>query len=181
LSDKLRLAIDALAPRLRRFGVALTGSVADADDLVRHARARALSRHTELHRQLHLATWLFGIMHDVWVEVSRLGRWSSRAAAAAADDADLLDQAQPGLASVRRALADLPADQRALLTLVCVEGLSYHRVATVLDLPLGTVMSQLARARLALHERIAAQAATPTSNALAEDGVRSETTEGVTP
>jgi RNA polymerase sigma-70 factor (ECF subfamily) len=65
----------------------------------------------------------------------------------------------PDLDLVRCALADLPPEHRALLTLVCVEGLSYERAAAVLGVPVGTVMSQLARARLDLHARIVARSA----------------------
>jgi RNA polymerase sigma-70 factor (ECF subfamily) len=160
----LRRSIDALGPRLRRFGTALTGSAAEAETLLQRARARALARPEEMQRQLHLATWMFGLMHDAWNEM--LGRGPDRlragleaAAGAAGGPVGAALDGAPDLDIVRRALAELPPEHRALLTLVCVEGLSYERAAAVLAVPVGTLMSQLARARLDLHARIVARSA----------------------
>lgn len=164
MSDRLRTSIDALGPRLRRFGTALTGSMAEAEALVQRARARALTRPHDTERQRHLASWMFGLMHDVWSEMLGRGRDRSRAGVDpvvdAFGDADRVAlNGAPDLEIVRRALADLPPEHRALLTLVCVEGLSYESAAAVLAAPLATVMSQLARARLDLHARIVARSA----------------------
>jgi RNA polymerase sigma-70 factor, ECF subfamily len=69
------------------------------------------------------------------------------------------------MAKVQRAVGDLSEDQRSVLMLVCVEGLSYKRAADVLDIPLGTVMSRLARARLAVGRALAGQESATASQA----------------
>jgi RNA polymerase sigma-70 factor (ECF subfamily) len=99
---------------------------------------------------------MFRIVQTVWIDRCRAER--TRPAAApledigeiAGDDGESLAHGRLELARVRRLIAALPDDQRAVLALVSVEGCSYREAADILDIPIGTVMSRLARARRAL-------------------------------
>lgn len=156
---ELRSALVGLLPRLRRFGTALTGSVADGDDLVQATCERALQNLGQLRVEERLDGWMYSIMRSVWIDElrSRSVRRHEPIEAAETVPGDQGDQVTEGrltLASVRRALAELPEEQRTVLVLVCVDGLSYKEAAGVLGIAVGTVMSRLARGRQALHERL---------------------------
>ncbi|MEO8716666.1 MAG: RNA polymerase sigma factor [Burkholderiales bacterium] len=138
----------ALIPRLRRYARALVGERAAADDLVQDTLERAWSK---LHLYRHgtdLRAWLFTVMHNVHVNQVRAARPT-----APLDDEmpELAQRAVQGDAllvrDLERALAALPAAQREVLMLVALEDLSYDETARVLGIPIGTVMSRLARAR----------------------------------
>ena len=148
----------AMLPRLRRFAVGLTGSREAADDLVQAACERALSRLHQWTPGTRLDSWMYRITQTLWI--SELRRQKARGETV---DPALLDsiaeiddrQAAETYISLDQALAALntfPEEQRSVLLLVCVEGLSYKEVAEVLDLELGTVMSRLARARSKLRQ-----------------------------
>jgi RNA polymerase sigma-70 factor, ECF subfamily len=137
-----------LIPRLRRYARALVGERAAADDLVQDTLERAWSK---LHLYRHgtdLRAWLFTVMHNVHVNQVRAARPTS-----SLDDEtpELAQRAVQGDAllvrDLERALAALPAAQREVLLLVALEDLSYEQTARVLGIPIGTVMSRLARAR----------------------------------
>ncbi|MDH4326588.1 MAG: sigma-70 family RNA polymerase sigma factor [Betaproteobacteria bacterium] len=138
----------ALIPRLRRYARALVGERAAADDLVQDTLERAWSK---LHLYRHgtdLRAWLFTVMHNVHVNQVR----ASRPTAVLEDDMpELAQRAVQGDALIvrdlERAVAALPAAQREVLLLVALEDLSYDEAARVLGIPIGTVMSRLARAR----------------------------------
>jgi len=147
-----------MLPRLRRFAVGLTGSREAADDLVQAACERALSRLHQWTPGTRLDSWMYRITQTLWI--SELRRQKARGETV---DPALLDsiaeiddrQAAETYISLDQALAALntfPEEQRSVLLLVCVEGLSYKEVAEVLDLELGTVMSRLARARSKLRQ-----------------------------
>jgi RNA polymerase sigma-70 factor (ECF subfamily) len=146
--------IAAEIPRLRRYARALVGNETEADDLVQDALERALNR-------LHLwrgsgnpRRWLFTILHHLHVDRSR--------SLARAPDLGDLDEALPDPASrpedgvtrceVSLALQRLPLEQRQTVLLVGLEGLSYAETAAVLGIPIGTVMSRLARGREKLRQ-----------------------------
>ena len=137
----------ALIPRLRRYARALVGERAAADDLVQDTLERAWSK---LHLYRHgtdLRAWLFTVMHNVHVNQVR----ASRPTAVLEDDMpELAQRAVQGDALIvrdlERAVAALPAAQREVLLLVALEDLSYDEAARVLGIPIGTVMSRLARA-----------------------------------
>jgi RNA polymerase sigma-70 factor (ECF subfamily) len=146
MSDAVSLV--ALIPRLRRYARALVGERAAADDLVQDTLERAWSK---LHLYRHgtdLRAWLFTVMHNVHVNQVR----AARPTAALEDDMpELAQRAVQGDAllvrDLERALAMLPAAQCEVLLLVALEDLSYEETARVLGIPIGTVMSRLARAR----------------------------------
>ena len=137
-----------LIPRLRRYARALVGERAGADDLVQDTLERAWAKLHLYRRGTDLRAWLFTVMHNVHVNRVRATR-----------PVDPLDDEMPELASrgtqpdvllvrdLDRAIARLPADQRAVLLLVTLEEMSYEEVARTLGIPIGTVMSRLSRAR----------------------------------
>src|SRR6266851_5608256 len=160
MEQDLGSELAALMPRLRRFGIALSRSVADADDLVQATCERALSRQGQLRSDMQIGAWMYSIMRNLWIDETRARRARPHDSIETAydvvgDDGEVLAENNITLAAVRRALARLPAQQRAVLILVCVDGLSYKETAEILVIPLGTVASRVARARQALHEQMA--------------------------
>lgn len=149
-------AMAAIVPRLRRFAYGLTGSIDAGDDLVQSTCERALSRLHLWQPGTRLDSWMYRIMQNLWIDELRAGRRREIATDSEALDAMIGGDAERevgvrlDLAAVRRHIAALPPDQRAVLLLVSVDGLSYKEAAAVLEVPIGTVMSRLARARLAL-------------------------------
>lgn len=148
-----------LLPRLRRFGCSLSGGMETADELVQAACERALQRFHQWQPGTRLDSWLFSIMHSIWCNELksrkvRLGRGQIDAdkLADAGVESHLGDRLM--LSKVDRIVAQLPEEQRAVLLLVCAEGYSYKEAAESLGVPIGTVMSRLARARLAVTERL---------------------------
>ncbi len=141
-------------PGLRRFAFWLTRSAADADDLVQATLERALVRWSDRRPDASLRSWLFAILHRRFLDSRRRAqRYAGLLARLLGEEA-----AQPSAereavaASTLEAFARLPVAQRTLLYWVSVEGLSYREVAAILDLPIGTVMSRLSRARAALRK-----------------------------
>lgn len=146
-----------LLPRLRRFARSLTGDPQDADDIVQTAIERALSHSAQWREELGLEGWLFGIVRNAWLDEARARRRRWRVFAPEAD-AERVGQspneARTIAMSVEAAMAKLPEEQRVVVALVLVEGLSYKEAAAVLEVPIGTVTSRLARARAALQDML---------------------------
>ena len=181
MTDDLRKALTDLLPRLRRFGLALTGSATDADDLVQNTCERVLLRSEQLREHARLDAWLYGIMRNLWIDELRhrkVRRHDDMDAAAGVigDDGQAVADGRITLAAVRRALGGMPADQRTVLMLVCVDGLSYKEAAEALGIPMGTVMSRLSRARQDLHERLARRDGAETVTPFPERPVRTAMT-----
>lgn len=154
-APSLRDEIAALLPRLRRFGRQLTGHREDADDLVQLAIERALNRSAQWQPGTRLDSWLFRIMQNAWIDELRARRRQAEVViaddeAAVAVGAGERDAPLHAIA-VRKAVALLSEDQRAVVALVLVEGLPYKDAAEVLGIPIGTLTSRLARAREALQ------------------------------
>jgi len=136
----------ACLPRLRRYARALTGDSASADDLVQDTVERGWSRIGQWRPDGDLRAWLFGIMHNLHIDQLR----RAPPPAVELDDADLPQAPATAALDMRdleRALQQLPAAQREVLLLVALEEMRYEDVAATLDIPLGTVMSRLSRAR----------------------------------
>ncbi|WP_426168032.1 RNA polymerase sigma factor [Pseudoduganella sp. R-32] len=146
----------ACLPRLRRYARALTGDSARADDLVQDTVERGWERIAQWRPDGDLRAWLFGIMHNLHVDQVR----RSPPPAVELDDADL-PAAPPtaglDLRDLERALQQLPPAQREVLLLVALEEMRYEEVAATLDIPLGTVMSRLSRARENLRRLMTGQ------------------------
>jgi RNA polymerase sigma-70 factor, ECF subfamily len=137
-------------PQLRRYARALTGDFAWADDLVQDVTERALGRVNAFRAGTNLRAWLFTIMRNLYIDQLR-GRRD-----VAVDDETAPWRHMPApvgevdglvLRDVQRALYCLPVEQREVMLLVCVEEMSYQEASGVLNVPTGTVMSRLSRAR----------------------------------
>lgn len=139
-------SVEATIPALRRYARALTRNSDIADDLVQDTLVRAL-RSEHLFHGGEIRSWLYTILTNL--NRNRLRSLSRRPALTPIGDNDAPDMAGPesGSRDIERALATLVEDQRAALLLVVLEGLSYREVAEVQGVPIGTVMSRLARAR----------------------------------
>ena len=157
MNDMLHL-IEPVIPALRRYARALVRNRAAADDLVQDCLERAIS-HWNQRREGDPRPWLFTILHNL--AVNQFRRSASRGKHIAIDEANEDDFGQDAVQEqklmyqdVLDKLARLPEDQRAVLLLVAVEDLSYADAARVLDIPIGTVMSRLSRAREKLQQEI---------------------------
>ncbi|MEA2952228.1 MAG: hypothetical protein QOF19_3440 [Alphaproteobacteria bacterium] len=139
--------VEAAIPALRRYARALTHNADTADDLVQDTLVRAL-RSEHLFHGGELRSWLYTILTNL--NRNRLRSLARRPTLMPIGDNDAPDASGPeaGGRDIERALAGLVEDQRAALLLVVLEGLSYREVAEVQGVPIGTVMSRLARARL---------------------------------
>ena len=138
--------IQAAIPALRRYARALTRDAETADDLVQDTLVRAL-RSEHLFHGGDIRSWLYTILTNL--NRNRLRSLARRPALTPIEDTDAPDASgtEGGGRDIERALAALVDDQRVALLLVVLEGLSYREVADVQGVPIGTVMSRLARAR----------------------------------
>ena len=153
-NDDLGEQIVQLLPRLRRFARSLANSVQDADDLVQLAIERALSRSIQLRPEAQLSSWIFGILRNAWIDESRARGRRTRLFAPAELGENIADPAadrQADALTVQEAMARLPVDQREVIGLVLVEGLSYKEAAEIIGAPIGTITSRLARGRDSLQ------------------------------
>ncbi len=128
-----------------------------ADDLVQEALTKALKNSGQLRDAQTTKAWLYRILSNCWRDHFRRSRDTVDV-----DDVVLVDGETPDVRHernqvvyrVRSAIALLPMGQRQVISLVDLEGCSYIEVAQILDVPIGTVMSRLSRARKALKERV---------------------------
>ena len=153
-TDIIRKDIAALLPRLRRFARTVTRNMEDADDLVQLAIERALLRSEQWEPDTRLDSWLFRIMKNAWIDEVRTRIRRDRVLVPEEAGADVgsgdSDTVLRQIA-VQRAVAQLNDDQRLIVGLVLVEGMPYKEAADVLEIPIGTLTSRLARAREALQ------------------------------
>lgn len=153
-------------PSLRRYARALVGDRNGADDLVQDTVERGWRKLATRRRDGDMRAWLFTIMHNLHID-----RYRTPAVATETLDDGLPYPASavPGdhtqglqLRDMDRALAALPVEQREILLLVALEQMPYEQVAATLDIPIGTVMSRLSRARERLRMALEGKtAATP--------------------
>ena len=156
VKEDVRSPMIELLPRLRRFAYALTGSMDHADDLVQDTCERALARMDQWTPGTRLDSWMYRIAQNLWVD----NRRAKKARGEVVDidtlhdlaglDGRKVTEGRLTLMRVGEEMNRLSPDQRILVALVCVEGLTYKEAAETLELPIGTVMSRLARARQAL-------------------------------
>jgi RNA polymerase sigma-70 factor (ECF subfamily) len=155
--ERTRSDIAALLPRLRRFARALTGHPADADDIVQIAIERALRRLDQFEEGTRLDAWLYSIVRNAWIDETRARGRRAKVLAPAEAGEHVGDQGASAVYAsleaqdVWSAMQRLPAEQREVIALVCVEGLAYKDAAAQLEIPIGTLTSRLARGREALH------------------------------
>ena len=149
-----------LLPRLRRLACNQTGDNDRGDELVQAACERALKRLTQFRDGSRLASWMYRIIHTQWID--RLRRRKTRESHAQNRHghqtpgriARLPARPVKAMVDVRRAMAVLPAEQRAAISLVVVEGDTYAEAADILKIPAGTVASRVARARRELSRQL---------------------------
>jgi RNA polymerase sigma-70 factor (ECF subfamily) len=157
--SEFRRQLGALLPRLSRFGMALTRSRSEADDLIQSACERALSRLEQWKPDTRLDSWMFRIMQTIWFNELRHRKVRAQHAqevleGESPDKGDQVAETRMFLARVEKEIQRLSEEQRIVLMLVCVEGLTYREAAEAASIPIGTVMSRLAKARLTIMERI---------------------------
>jgi RNA polymerase sigma-70 factor, ECF subfamily len=151
--QEARDQIVALLPRLRRFCMALTGSADAGDDLTQSTIERAMVRLDQFQQGTRLDSWMFRIAQNINIDAAR-----SRARRGTQVDVEALDtvmgddgrqvvEGRSALAKAQAAMAALPEEQRTLMALVVIDGQSYKQASEMLGIPIGTVMSRIARAR----------------------------------
>ena len=169
LAPEVHKELLALLPRLRRFALSLTGSIEDAEDLLHSTVEKALSRLDQFQPGSGLDRWMFRICKNAWLD-----EWRQRKVRGPSIDPDdtKFEPSIDGeahaiknieLQELNKAMQTLPEQQRMLLVLIVVEGYSYKEVSSMLDVPIGTVMSRLARARKKVANTLNAAAENRTS------------------
>lgn len=154
LSFESELAV--VWPRLRRFAHALARNPADADDLAQMAAEKAFKSFGQFQPGTNFDSWMFRICRTVWIDMTRSGtrRAAHEAPAEAADfigfDPRPATEAAIDLRTAMAAMQRLPAEQREVVALILLEGFGYREAAEILEQPIGTVSSRLARGRQAL-------------------------------
>ena len=151
-----------LLPRLRRFARSLTRDWPDADDLMQTSLERALKARGQWRPGTRMDSWMLKIIRNCWIDEvrSRARRGNTFAPEEEGRRADLAAPAEAERAveadAIDRAMNELPPEQREVIALVLVEGLSYREAAELLDLPIGTLTSRLTRGRQALARKLEA-------------------------
>lgn len=154
--NELSHKIVTLLPRLRGLARTLARTHDAADDLVQATCEKALRHGESWTPGTRLDAWLFRIMRNHWIDTVRRNRPEVAvddeqiAATVSVEDGRRTTEARLALVDIRAIANTLPDEQRTVLMLVCVEELSYRETAGMLEIPIGTVMSRLARARAAI-------------------------------
>lgn len=147
-----------MLPRLWAFALRISGDRHDAEDLVQRACVRALERSHQFQPDTSPLSWMFSIVHSTWINELRARsvrkrssmEWDDDFLENVADPVDKGPETQLMHSQIISAVERLPEAQRVVMLLVAVEGLSYQEAAEVLEVPIGTVMSRLSRARQAV-------------------------------
>lgn len=155
---ELSALLPSMLPRLWAFALRISGDQHDAEDLVQRACVRALERAHQLQPGTSPLSWMFSIVQSTWLnEVrarsvrSRSGtEWDEGFLETVPDPSAKTPEEQAMNGQIIRAVQQLPETQRVVMLLVAVEGLSYSEAAEALDVPIGTIMSRLSRARQAI-------------------------------
>ena len=157
LSDLQREGLLAELGGLRKFCISLTGTVADGEDLLQITVERVLEK--GMPDDAHIAKWAYRVCKNAWIDEVRARDVRQKYPQLVTDgdnDSPSAEQSANGereLESVSAALGGLPAEQRLALTLVAIEGKTYAEAAEILEVPVGTIMSRIARARRQLVEQ----------------------------
>lgn len=154
MSTVLEHDIAALLPRLRRFARSITFHREDADDLVQVAVERALTRSEQWEPGTRLDSWMFRIVKNAWIDEVRARARRDQVFAPEEEGEHVgIDQAEAHQQrmAIQKAMSLLSEDHRIVIGLVLVDGLPYKEAAEVLEIPMGTLTSRLARAREAMQ------------------------------
>jgi RNA polymerase sigma-70 factor, ECF subfamily len=164
--DEQKKALLELAPRLRRFARVLTGNMADADDVTQAGLEKAMRNIDQWQPGTRLDSWLFAIARNLWIDDRRRAHnrqphddVSEMFDLSGEDGVDVVETRSRDFA-VRRAVDQLPEEQRVLIGLVVMDGYAYREAAEMLSMPIGTVMSRLSRAKAALADLLIAEGVT---------------------
>ena len=152
--DQFLDQLEACVPALRRYARALTRSADLADDLVQDCLERAIARRGLFRPTGPLRAWLFTILLNLHRNALRASHRHGELVDIDSVAEPSIPAPQPGhiaLAELARAIDTLPMEQKHALLLVTLEGFAYQEAADILDIPLGTLMSRLGRARAALR------------------------------
>lgn len=160
LENDLKSDLIAILPRLRRFARAMTRSYPDADDLVQDACLQAIKRSEQWDNTRPLDRWVFKIMRNLWVSEIRKRKVRLGEGHVSAEEAPELVSTDTGedslvASQLMEQIGALPDELTAVLVLVSIEGFSYAEAAELLDIPVGTVMSRIHRARKVLAQNLA--------------------------
>jgi RNA polymerase sigma-70 factor (ECF subfamily) len=163
--DEIREGIVRLLPRLRRFGAALAGTREAGDDIVQAAIERALAKSELWQSGTRLDSWLFNIMQNFWRDEVRKRKNDAKAKKALntaessqSGDGGRVAETMLMLTKTRERFARLSEEHRLALALVVIDGRSYQEAADHLQIPIGTLMSRLSRARESLRVMLESEA-----------------------
>lgn len=143
---------------IRRFAFSLTGNQHDADDLLQNTVERLLDKGVP--DDIVLEKWMFKVCRNIWIDEYRSRKvrqnavFSTELTEHQIVDGEAEQSSQVSLNELNQAMEILPDEQRSIISLVALQGFSYKDVAETLAIPVGTVMSRLARARVSLHKLI---------------------------
>lgn len=172
LFGPFRPGIEAQRPMLYRLAYAWCHDAALADDLVQETLSKAWARRVQLRETAALKGWLVSIMNHCWIDHLRGRRdfddvedWQNELESGT-ESPEVCCNREQVIACVRAAVARLPLGQRQVLTLVDLEEFGYAEVARILDVPVGTVMSRLSRARASLKGLLDSAAEQPAEQQL---------------
>jgi RNA polymerase sigma-70 factor (ECF subfamily) len=147
-----------LHPRLRRFLYSLTGGADFSEDLAQETYVRALAHLDQWQPGTRIDSWMFRIAQNLWIDHKRMQRFRGEAididliGDLLSCDGQIIAENRILLQELRKDIAQMSLDQRNVIRLVCGYGMSYKETGKILNLPAGTVMSRLARARDALQK-----------------------------
>ncbi|PWK54529.1 RNA polymerase sigma factor [Pleionea mediterranea] len=154
--NELQQALAERLPMIRRFAYSLTGSMADADDLVQNTIERVLTRNRP--EDVDLTKWLFRVCRNLWIDEYRSQKVRQQATQqpelqqiqSVDGEKDIHNQLT--VEQIIKQMDQLPDDQRSILALIALQGMSYQEAADALAIPKGTVMSRLSRARQSIAD-----------------------------
>lgn len=156
MDDPFTEEIIAFLPNLKRYAISLSGRVDLADDLVQLTAERAIRNRASFDPDTKLQAWLLRILRNAWIDMTRRDKTRGpqtpieEVPALAGEDGPRVTEGRLMLEQTRLAMQNISADQRDVLVLVCIQEVTYQEAADILEIPIGTVMSRLARARKAL-------------------------------
>ena len=151
LSDLQRESLLAELGGLRKFCLSLTGKSADADDLLQTTIERVLEK--GMPEGAHPAKWAYRVCKNAWIDELRSRDVRQKYPQLVVDEPEVAPSAEQSandereISAVSAALDQLSSEQRLALTLVAVDGKTYAEAAEILEVPVGTIMSRIARAR----------------------------------
>ena len=152
--ELFRQELTRLIPQLRRYAYALVNQADTADDLVQDCLERALTRHHLWDPSRPMKPWLMTLLHNIYANKAR--KYHRSPGLISIDDteelADNSNTSELSLRELQHSLDQLSEEHRQVILLTGLEQMSYKETATILDIPVGTLMSRLSRARNNLRQ-----------------------------